>query len=173
MGLIPQLIMRHPNITDIPPLVLPEGFTLHTHVPGQEQVWEEIIESAFGAHFDFDFLIKAGDYHPKHVLYISKNGVDIATTSAVENPAYPGEGWFRMVGVHQDARGMGVGRMIALAALHALKDRGYKSACLSTDDARIPALSLYLSLGFEPVYSHESHKERWERVFEILNSKQK
>lgn len=173
MGVIPQLIMRHPNITELPPLTLPTGMTLHTHLEGQEAVWERIIESAFGAHFDFDFLIKAGDYHPSHVLYLCKDGVDVATTTAVENAAYPNEGWFRMVGVHQDARGMGAGRLIALAALHNLKERGYKTAVLSTDDARIPAISLYLSLGFEPVYSHESHKERWKKVFEVLSSKKK
>ena len=173
MGVTPQLIMRHPNITALPPLTLPEGMELHTHVKGQEKVWEEIIESAFGAHFDFDFLVKAGDYHPSYVLYLRYNGVDVATTTAVENAAYPNEGWFRMVGVRQDARGMGAGRLIALAALHELKDRGYKTAVLSTDDTRIPAISLYLSLGFEPVYSHESHKERWEKVFDVLNSKKK
>jgi mycothiol synthase len=78
-----------------------------------------------------------------------------------------------MIGAHSDARGLGMGRLVCLAALHSLRDRGYKSAVLSTDDTRIPAISLYLSLGFEPVYSHESHKERWEKVFNVLNSKKK
>ena len=73
-----------------------------------------------------------------------------------------------MVGVHADARGLGAGKMIGLAALYDLRDRGYKSALLSTDEHRLPAISLYLSLGFEPVFTHESHKARWEKVFEQI-----
>jgi len=133
-----------------------------------EAVWEDIIESAFGKRYKFDFLIKAGDYSPEHVLYLTVNGKPIATTTAVESPTYAGEGWYRMVGVHADAKGIGAGKKIALAALYALRERGYKSAMLSTDDARIPALSMYISLGFEPYYCHESHKERWEKVFEEI-----
>ena len=138
-----------------------------------EAEWEDIIKSAFGSNFTFDFLIKAGDYKPEHVLYLSYNGKPIATTTAVEHQNYPGEGWYRMVGVRTDARGMGAGRLIGLAALHALRDRGYKSALLSTDDHRIPAINLYLSLGFEPVYTHESHEERWEKVLEAINNRRK
>ena len=172
---LPQLIMRNPDITTLPPLTLPEGFTLYHHKEdcGMETVWEEIIQSAFGTHFSFDFLIKAGDYHPTHVLYLSHNGRPIATASAVEHQNYPGEGWYRMVGVRADAQGLGAGKKIALAALYALRDRGYKSALLSTDDNRIPAIGLYLSLGFRPLYTHESHKERWEKVLKTVEEQKK
>ena len=64
----------------------------------------------------------------------------------------------------KDARGLGAGRLVCLAALHSLSARGYKTAVLSTDDERIPAISLYYSLGFRPIYTHGSHKERWEKV---------
>ena len=170
MGELPQLFMRNPDITSLPPLTLPAGMEIYCHKEncGMEAVWEEIIESAFGHHFDFDFLIKAGDYKPQHVLYLSHNGRPIATTTAVEHKDFPGEGWYRMVGVRTDARGLGAGRLVALAALYALRERGYTSVVLSTDDSRLPAISLYLSLGFQPVYSHESHKERWEKVMAAL-----
>ena len=172
---LPQLIMRNPDITNLPPLVLPEGFEIYHHEEncGMEAVWENIIESAFGTKFSFDFLVKAGDYNPEHVLYLSHNGVPIATATAVEHKDYPGEGWYRMVGVKPEARGKGAGKMIGLAALYALRDRGYKSALLSTDDNRIPAICLYLSLGFKPLYTHESHRERWEKVFEVINNSKK
>lgn len=170
MGSLPQLFMRHPDITLLPPLILPEGFTIHTHVEGTEQNWEEIIEKAFGSHFSFDFLRKSGDYKPDHVLYLCKNGIDIATTTAVEKDLFPGEGWFRMVGVVPEARGMGAGKLICLAALHALAARGYQTAVLSTDDHRLPAISLYLSLGFKPLFTHESHQQRWEKVLDKIGN---
>ena len=168
---LPQLFMRHPDITNLPPLQLPEGVTLHTHIEGEEAAWENLIERAFNNHYSFDACIRnGGDYNPEYVLYLSKDGKDIATTTAVEKDIFPGEGWFRMVGVDPEARGTGAGKLICLAALHALAARGYKTAVLSTDDARIPALCLYYKLGFRPIYTHESHKERWEKVLEIITN---
>lgn len=161
---LPQLIMRISDLTEIPPIEPKDGITLRTHRDGDEAAWEEIIESAFCQHHDFDLLIRLGGYDPSYVIYAEKDGKLIATATAVENPAYPGEGWFRMIGAHRDSRGLGAGRLVCLAALHSLRDRGYKSVVLSTDDDRIPALTLYYSLGFRPVFSHESHKERWKTI---------
>ena len=168
-----QLIMRHPDLAKVPHLELPAGYEIVTHAAGFEKDWEAIIESAFGHHYNFDFLIKAGDYAPEKVLYLRKDGRLIATTTAVEHQAFKGEGWFRMVGVHQDAQGMGAGKKIALAALKSLRDRGYKTAVLSTDDHRIPAIRLYLSVGFEPVMIDESHRERWKAVSEQIENAKK
>jgi GNAT superfamily N-acetyltransferase len=164
---LPQLIMRI-NLERFTPLPLGEAYEAHTHTSGNEQAWEEIIEGAFGTHFDFDFLIKAGGYAPEHVFYIRRGGLDLATTTAVENPAYPGEGWLRMVGVRPGESGKGLGKAIVSLALASLRERGYQTAVLSTDDERIPALCTYLSLGFRPVYTHKSHQERWQRLKEIL-----
>lgn len=163
-----QLIMRHPDLSKVPELILPDGFEIVTHKEGYEKEWENIIESSFGYHFDFDFLINAGDYAPEKVLYLIKDNEFIATTSAVEHQDFKGEGWFRMVGVRKDAQGIGAGKKISLAALNSLKARGYKSAVLSTDDFRIPAIKLYLSVGFEPVIIDETHMERWEKVFDKI-----
>lgn len=172
MGILPQLFMRHPDITSLPELELPDGVTLHTHLEGTEDVWEALIERAFGTHYSFDqFIRNGGDYKPEHVLYLTKDGKDIATTTAVEKADFPGEGWFRMVGVDPECRGIGAGRLIALAALHSLAERGYKTVVLSTDDERIPAINLYYSLGFRPIYTHESHEERWQKIMPHIKNK--
>lgn len=166
---LPQIIMKHPDITNIPELVLPDGVTLHTHTEGEEANWEALIEKAFGQHYSFDdFIRNGGGYKPEYVLYLNKDGKDIATATAIEKDIFPGEGWFRMVGVDPTCRGIGAGKLIALAALHSLADRGYKTALLSTDDDRLPAINLYYSLGFRPIYTHESHKERWEKILPQL-----
>ncbi|MDP4133794.1 MAG: GNAT family N-acetyltransferase [Bacillota bacterium] len=170
MGALPQLFMRNTHLDNLKPLVIPKGFTLHTHVQGNEDVWEKIIESAFGTKFSFQkTIVEGGGYKPEYVLYVSKDGVDIATATAVEKADFPGEGWFRMIGTSKEARGLGAGKLVCLAALYSLAQRGYKSTVLSTDDSRIPAISMYLSLGFEPLYTHESHKERWDNVMKEIN----
>ncbi len=161
--------MRHNDLEHLPPFFLPEGLSLLNHSEGMEHVWEEIIEKAFGTYFSFDESIRnGGGYRPEYVLYIAKNFVPIATATAVEKEDFPGEGWFRMIATCPEARGHGAGRLVCLAALHCLAARGYKTAVLSTDDFRIPAIKLYLSLGFEPIYTHESHPGRWAKVMENI-----
>ena len=84
MSNLPQLYMRHPDITSLPPLLLPEGYEMHCHVEGMEKNWEALIEDAFGAHFSFESFIKnGGGYKPEYVLYICKDGEIIATTTAI------------------------------------------------------------------------------------------
>lgn len=168
----PQLFMRHPDTGKLPPLALPYGIALHSHTDGHEREWEELIEKAFGVRYSFESAIRnAGGYRPEYVLYLSRDGKDIATATAVEKDTFPGEGWFRMIGVDPEARGIGAGRLISLAALHSLAARGYKTVVLSTDDERLPAINLYYSLGFRPIYTHESHKERWEKILKSIGQK--
>lgn len=116
-------------------------------------------------------MINWKGYKPEYVLYLSKDGKDIATASAVESEDYPNEGYIHMVATMPGYRGLGAGRLIMTAALQSLAARGFKTAVLSTDDERLAAIKLYYSLGFRPMYTHESHKERWEKIFKQLDIK--
>ena len=166
---LPQLFMRKSDMDNIPEITLPDGITLHTHIPGHEREWEILIERSFGSHFGFDqSLTTRPGYMPGHVFYLAKDGKDVATTAAIEKAEFPGEGWIHMVGVDPDARGLGLSLPIVAAALISLRERGFESAMLSTDDFRIPAIRTYLRLGFKPVMSHESHPARWAAVMEKI-----
>ncbi|MCJ7822097.1 MAG: GNAT family N-acetyltransferase, partial [Armatimonadetes bacterium] len=61
-------------------------------------------------------------------------------------------------------RGRGLGRALVLSVLRRLREVGVASATLDTDDFRLPAIRLYLALGFRPELTHESHAERWRDV---------
>lgn len=165
MNNVQQLHMRRENLDSLPPIYLREGFGIHTHFAGNEKVWEDIIERSFGSFFSFEkFLIPCGGYAPEYVLYVSKDGTDVATAMGTEKPTFAGEGWLRMVGAVPEARGTGAGRLAVLAAMHSLAARGYKSMVLSTDDFRLPAISVYLSLGFKPIIFDSDHADRWNAV---------
>ncbi len=165
MSKIEQLHMRCPSLKNLPPLSFKAGYGLHTHIEGEEKIWENVIERSFGQFYSFeDFLVPLGGYKPEYVLYITKDGEEIATAMGTENSNFPGEGWFRMVGAVPEARGTGAGRLVCLAVMHLLASKGYESVVLSTDDSRIPAISMYLSLGFEPIIFDEEHEKRWTEV---------
>ena len=51
---------------------------------------------------------------------------------------------------HSDYRGLGLGRIVCESVVKYCVDIGRNDVILHTDDWRIPALGLYLSMGFVP-----------------------
>ena len=160
-----QLHMRCPSLKKLPPISMKEGFGIHTHIEGQEDIWEDVIMRSFGQFYSFEnFLIPAGGYKPEYILYVTKDGEEISTAMGTEHKNFPGEGWLRMVGTVPESRGLGAGKLVCLVAMHSLAERGYNSVVLSTDDDRLGAITMYLSLGFEPIIFDIEHKNRWAKV---------
>ena len=98
-------------------------------------------------------------------LACDTHGKPVATATArVDTVNFPGEGYVHWVATHPDSQRQGLGNILMHRVLQTFADLGLPSAVLETDDHRLPAIRLYLALGFEPVIWHESHAERWEIV---------
>ena len=74
------------------------------------------------------------------------------------------------VACHPEHRGRGLGRAVCLGVLRFFARRGYESVTLLTDDVRLPAIALYLSLGFAPDMTREDMPGRWEQVRRQLDA---
>jgi mycothiol synthase len=68
------------------------------------------------------------------------------------------------VAVHADHRGKHPGRVVSLAVLHAFREAGCRDAVLETDPPRLPAIRLYLALGFRPEYVASEHDALWRSI---------
>lgn len=163
-----QLIMRHPDLGKIPEITLPEGWRIHTEEPGSPEKWKVIVKSAFD--FDEEYADKTDrpGWTPERMFFVEINGEDVATATSYDHWDYPGEGFLHMVGTRKDAAGKGAGRICTQAVLLWLRDHGYKTCILSTDDWRLPALHVYYSLGFRPVMNREDMPERWKKVYQNI-----
>lgn len=75
------------------------------------------------------------------------------------------------VACHPDYRGRGLGRAVCLGVLGFFAGRGCESVTLLTDDIRLPAIRLYLSLGFAPDMTREDMPGRWQEVMRQLDVK--
>jgi mycothiol synthase len=82
-----------------------------------------------------------------------------------ENGDIPEPGW---VAVHPIHRGHGLGQQLWGATLGFIRDSDHNYAYLLTEDFRLPAIKMYLRLGFEPEMADPSHPERWEALRKIL-----
>lgn len=74
------------------------------------------------------------------------------------------------VACHPDHRGRGLGRAVCCGVLVFFAERGYESVSLTTDDVRLPAIALYLSLGFTPDMTRDDMPGRWEKIMGQLGT---
>ena len=68
---------------------------------------------------------------------------------------------------HPVHRKKGLGKNICIAVINHFMEKKYEKVILQTDDWRIPAIAVYLKLGFKPVFTSEKLEEKW---MEIINT---
>lgn len=170
---LPQLEMLRDNLDDLPGIDIPEGYELRTYRAGDEAAWCAIMEGNVGRDWTpekcHEKLIDDPRFDPENLFFATANGQPVASACAWSRE--PGErttGEVHMVAALEAHRGRGLGRLVNAAVLHRLRDLGYRQAHLLTDDWRIPAIKSYLTAGFRPLNTHESHPERWEKIFDQL-----
>ncbi len=171
----PQLVMRRPHLREVPAAVPPEGYELRHFRPGDEAGWNALMDLAFERRpGQSDFAREMADddpYRPERVkLLLDAKGQIVATASCWVLPRYGTDAAvLHWVARHPGHGGRGLGALVSLAVLHQAVEEGRRRAFLQTDDFRVPALRIYLRMGFEPVIAHGSHPDRWRRILEDLD----
>lgn len=169
---LPQLMMRRPNLDDLPPLVLPDGLTL------REMTLDDLpgLAAVMAAAFDDGWTVETtrarlfDDSSVRETFgVLDGDGNVLATASVRLDPTGdPDDAYVHWVGASPARAGQGLGRLATLATLYAMRGHGRPRAALTTDDFRRPAIRSYLRLGFEPVCWHESHAGRWATILAEL-----
>ena len=167
-----QLHMVHRNLASLPELEIPDGYELRTYQPGDESAWAEIMNTGIGkwtARKCRKELTSKPQFLPDGLFFVTFEGKPVGSACAWRKSPDDWEGgWVHMVCVLPEHRGKQLGYLLCLAVLHCFHNCGFKEAWLSTDDWRLPAIKSYLQLGFEPHYFDDSHRDRWQKVFENL-----
>ena len=170
----PSLVLRRATLDDLPDVaaMLPPGYTLRTRRDDDLPKLADLMNRSFPeigwdeakAH---DALI--ADETVKTTFIIEHGDELVATASARWQPdRYPHEGYVHWVGADPNHRGKNLGLIASLATLHEFARWGAKGSILHTDDFRVPAIKVYLKLGFVPVYDHATHAPRWAKLRPLL-----
>ena len=163
------------DLSDLPPVDLPEGCDWTTLESGLDREFLGVVNRAYRRREDKKNFLRGFDkdsgHDPKNFILIRSGGKPSAVAVAGQREwkakgKFKGEkvGFLDTVGVDPDFRGQGFGRMVSLLALHRLRDRGFKHVILSSNDFRLQAIRLYLMLGFRPLYLHPGDRFRWKSV---------
>ncbi len=165
---VPQLFMRRPSLDHLPPLPALTGYDALREAGDEDAAaLTEVLSSAFEQEWTVErvkaALLDAPDVAATFV--VTSVGRPVATASARLAPElYPASGYLHWVGVHADARGRQLGRVVSLATLRRFRDLGCRDAVLETDSPRLPAIRVYLGLGFVPEPRVPAHETIWRDI---------
>ena len=166
-----SMIITTDRARDIPEPVMPPGCELRGYRPGDEDAWTELINTGgFGTPWSRERLDEFlnGPERACGSRVATKNGRIVAATFAsVEDGVYD-MGRVDFVVSHPDVRGTGLGRATCTEVVRYLVGRGYDPVTLYTDDWRLPAIGLYLSMGFDPQMTRRDMPGRWRRIMRAL-----
>ncbi|KAA9161124.1 mycothiol synthase [Amycolatopsis acidicola] len=160
-----ELLVLHVEAADAdwPEPVLPEGVSLRTFVPGQdEQAVVDVNARAFDWHPEQGQLTVAeladtepADWFDAAGFFLAeRDGRLLGFHWTKIHPADPGQfrgepvGEVYVVGVDPAAQGGGLGKALTLAGLRYLRDQGLGQVILYVEGDNAPAIAVYTKLGF-------------------------
>lgn len=165
--------MRHPAISSVrampilaPPLVVRQARVVEA---GN-------LAALLGRAFEAETWDEAGterelfdDQTVRSTLVVTTEGRLVATASLQVRPDVPECGWVRWVATELDRRREGLARALVIEVLAIAAQSGCREARLHTETDRLPAISMYLHMGFEPLIQDAPEREIWDQVIGLLN----
>ena len=160
------------NVLNLPHLSPPEGYILREYRPGDEDSWLELLQLAGFDNWDqarMDrYLLDLERREGSRV--VSHSGTIVAATFADRGMTSREFGVLDHVATHPLHRTKGLGRVVCTSVMKFLVARGCPAVTLWSDDWRLPAIKLYLSLGFIPEMDREDMPSRWDVVMDQISS---
>ena len=171
----PQLHMLWPEspLRSPPPFTPPDGLQLRTYRRGDEPALVYLMGRAGFAGWGAARVTECmGRALPDGYFVVAETDTNriVAATLAAHNPSplHPSGGELCWVAADPDYRRRGLGYAVCAAATCRLLRAGYRRIYLKTDDFRLPAINLYLRLGYVPFLFEESMAARWEKICDRL-----
>jgi mycothiol synthase len=170
---IPQLRLGFTRFDGLKPPQPVRGYGLRRYRPGDEDAWVVLLSTGEFGTWDRARLDRmlAGDRAPLPLagIFFATQGSRLLGTACTflhegEQGDVPELGW---VVVHPSHRGHGLGPQVCRAVLGFVRELGHRYIYLLTEDFRLPAIRMYLRLGFEPEMVDPSHPAWWEALLSL------
>lgn len=173
--MVAQLFMSHPGpLAHLPQPELPDGFTFRPATLDDADELAELVTAAYDPVHDTPWdaermrteLLEFPDVLRTWVIVDAGGRIHATGSERLLPYIYPeGTGYVHFIGTLKGSQGLGLGKAITLRVLHGFAERGLSKAVLNTADFRLPAVQLYLRLGFIPEYREDSERVAWSALF--------
>jgi len=176
-----SMVFQAAEVGILPGIELPRGYELRAFRPGDEESWAKTLNLGGFTNWNAPKVIRYLEDPERRVgSCVVAHTADIASATFASRAAnretslstlssdHSNEGVVDYVVTRPDHRGKGLGRATTVYVTKFLIARGCKTVSLNTDEWRLPAIHIYLSLGFKPVMNREDMPGRWEVVLNKL-----
>lgn len=162
----------HNDNTPPQPVAVPAGCAIvpFSQLGGALDAWLDIVQYGLSdgrkdAAYYQSTMEARPHYDPDFCYILLESGQPAATLTLIFDPETR-DGYVHMVACKESYRGKGYGTLLTRFALYRLKRAGMRTARLTTDDWRLPAIRSYLRIGFAPVHASPEVSARWDAVME-------
>ena len=176
------MVIGAAGVRGMPDVAVPEGYLVRGYCEGDEVTVSEALQSVGFKDCGVDRVLETLEDADRRAgsALVEHRGAIVAVTFASRTSANqtnpvtgrPGkplrEGLLDYVATHPNQQGRGLGRATCTAVSRYLVEQGCETVQLLTDDWRLPAIHLYLSMGYRPVMSRSDMPERWAAVMSEL-----
>jgi mycothiol synthase len=147
-------VMRRPTSVPLPPLEVPDDLVVRGYRPGDAADVVRVNAAAFAHHpeqgaMDADNLAErmAQPWFDPAGLLVATDGDRLLGFHWTKQHS-PELGEVYVVGIDPAAQGRGLGKLLTLAGLHHLTDRGVREILLYVESDNAPAIAVYSGVGF-------------------------
>ena len=168
-----QMILSSEKLNVRPSVNLPAGYAIRAYQPGDETRFYKLMELAGWPDWD-QAKLKPWLYRilPEgwYMVTDPKDGEIVATAMATHDPTWvvPFCGEIGWVATHPAHTGQGIGTAVVAAVTTRFIEIGYRQIHLFTEHWRLPAIKIYLKLGYVPLVDADEVKSLWQHIFQKL-----
>jgi mycothiol synthase len=166
-----QLEMVRPTAARVAVPPIPDGYLLRQFRTGDERPYDDLFHLAWVEEGRFpemlERVLSGGFFVVEHLA----SGELVASCQAwrgSNSPRHPDAGQVGWLVTDPSHTGKGLGSIVAASATNRSAAEGYRRPCLSTEDFRIAAISIYLKLGWRPYIYCDEIESRWRSIFARL-----
>jgi ribosomal protein S18 acetylase RimI-like enzyme len=160
---------------------VPEGYRIATAAELQitPEAWADLINRCFDNHevnwtaeTVLNDYVNQVQYDSNGAFFGLKGDQPVSTAFAwLDKPEEAELGRIHWVGSLPECRGTGMGRAVVVSIMHYFRDRGFQRVMLGTHKHMLAAISLYMSLGLEPMWATPEEEAEWALALEALGRK--
>jgi len=166
-----QLEMVIP-LVDVPEVsATPDGYLLRQFRPGEDDAkYNTLYGLAFESREIIPWIVANQINDGFFVVERIETGQLVASSIAQKKlpPKWVDGGSLGWLVTDPQHAGKGLGTLVVTAVNDRLHAEGFEKAYLSTDDFRLPAISIYLKQGWLPRIHADGMEARWRDVFALL-----
>jgi len=167
-----RVMMATAQLAKTPNYGFPDGYCMRWYQSGDEETWVRVLSASerydtvtrdlFIEFFGTDEVVLT----QRVGFLVNPAGQEIGTATAWVDAKWQGRlvGRLQFVAIFPVWQGKGLSKPMMSAVCQRLIQQGQTEAYLYTSSARVPAINLYRSFGFDPVIANEEDRQIWREL---------